>query len=170
MFSSQSNTNPAGPRKYNSGESLVGMEGRLVKVVDGGSIPELLLPAAITDVCLFVVGDGAALDVQSDVIPLVPGEEVRIRTNGAGNAGAILVLDAIAGANIGKVVTIPAVAGLYFSPGTAAEDFVDEQLVKVNPLPRIVNVKSADTLTGAADFATLKPLLITILQAQGIMA
>lgn len=150
MFPSQSNTNPAGPRKYNSGESLVGMEGRLVKVVDGGSIPELLLPEAITDPCLFVVGDGAALDLQSDVIPLVPGEEVRIRLNGVVAAGAILVLEAIAGANIGKVRTVPAVAGVYFSPGTAAEDGVDEQLLKINPLPRLIVVPSVVTAPAAA--------------------
>lgn len=169
MFPSQSNTQ-SGPRKYNSGEALTDMEGRLVKLVDGGSIAELLLPEAVTDVCLFVVGDGNALDTDSEVIPLEVGTEIRIRANGAGAAGAILVLEAIAGANIGKVRTIPAVAGLYFSPGVAAEDWVDEQLVKVNPLPRLVRVVSADTLTGAADFAALKPALITILQTQGLMA
>lgn len=168
MFPSQTNTQ-SGTRKYNSGQALTDMEGRLVKLVDGGSIAEVLLPEAVTDVCLFVVGDGNALDTDSDVIPLVPGEEIRIRANGAGSAGTILVLEAIAGANIGKVCAIPATAGLYFSPGIAAEDFVDEQLVKVNPMPRIVNVKSADTITGAADLAALKAALVPLLQAQGLV-
>lgn len=139
MFPTQSNTQ-RGNRPYNSGESLVGMEGRLVKLVDGGSIAELLLPQAVTDICLFVVGDGNGLDTDSDVIPLVPGEEVRIRCQGVAAAGDIAVLETIAGANIGKICTLPAVAGVYFSPGSFAEDAVDEQLAKINPLPRIIVV------------------------------
>ncbi len=166
MFPSQSNT-LSGHRKFNSGEALTDMEGRLVKLVDGGSIPEVKLPETIADICLFVVGDGNGADEESDVIPLEVGKEIRIRTNGVVAAGAVLVLDAIAGANIGKVVTIPAVAGVYFSPGTAAEDGVDEQLIKVNPLPRIVvvapSVAAAAALTStngvaaaaAADLAAL---------------
>ena len=144
MFPSQSNVLPSGPRKLNSGEALTDMEGRLVKVVDGGSIPELLLPEAVTDVCLHVVGDGAAVDLPSDVIPLVVGEQVRIRLNGVVVAGVALILEAIAGANIGKVRTLTgAAAGVYFSPGIAAEDGVDEQLVKVDPLPRMIVVPDA---------------------------
>lgn len=149
MFPSQSNI-LSGSRKFNSGEALTDMEGRLVKLVDGGSIPELLLPEAVSDICLFVVGDGNGLDEESEVIPLEVGKEIRIRTNGVVAAGAVLVLDAIAGANIGKVVTIPAVAGIYFSPGIAAEDAVDEQLIKVNPLPRIIVVADSVAAPAAA--------------------
>lgn len=177
MFPSQSNT-LKGDRKYNSGEDLTGMEGRLVKIVDGGSIAEALLPTAVTDVCLFVVGDGGALDTDSDLIPLVPGEEIRILCNGAASAGAVAVLEAIAGANIGKVRTIPATPGLYFSPGTFAEDAVDEQLAKINPLPRLVRVASADSLTALTFSATatqaeagaLRDAILAALQEQGLMA
>lgn len=150
MFPSQTNT-LKGNRAFNSGETLVDKEGLLCKLVDGGSIPELKLPEAVTDICLFVIGDGNGEDENSDVIPLVPGEEVRIRANGAGSAGAILILETIAGANIGKVRTIVgAAAGVYFSPGSAAEDFGDEQLVKVNSLPRMVIVPSVVTAPAAA--------------------
>lgn len=148
MFPSQSNTRPKGSRSLNSGEALTDMEGRLVKLVDGGSIPELLLPEAVSDICLFVVADGNAIDTDSEVLPLEVGQEVRLRLNGVVAAGAVLVLEAIAGANIGKVRTIPAAPGIYFSPGSAAEDGVDEQLVKVDPLPRIVVV--ADSVAAAA--------------------
>ena len=147
MFPSQSNT-LKGNRAYNSGESLAGMEGRLVKLVDGGSIAELLLPTAVTDICLFVVGDGGGLDEESNVIPLVPGEEVRIRCNGTASTGEIAVLEAIAGANIGKVRKLPATAGVYFSPGSFAEDVVDEKLAKIDALPRIIVV--ADSVAAPA--------------------
>ena len=151
MFPTQSNTQK-GTRSYNSGIALVGLEGRLVKVVDGGSIAELLLPEAVSDVALFVVVDGGAIDTESQVIPLVPGDEIRIRAKGTGSAGAVLVQAAIAGDDAGKVRTQPATEGVYFSPGTAAEDFVDGQLVKVNPMPRLVHVGTA--FTAAAPAAT----------------
>lgn len=155
MNSLQTNTKPGfGSRPYNSGEALTDMEGRLVKVVDGGSIPELLLPTAVSDVCLFAVSDGGALDTPSDVIPLVPGQEIRLRLNGTVSAGAVLVLEAISGANIGKVRTVPATEGVYFSPGSAAEDGADEQMVLVNPLPRLVFVGTAFTAAAPAATAT----------------
>ncbi|MGH8018658.1 MAG: hypothetical protein ACREIA_10250 [Opitutaceae bacterium] len=180
MHSSQSNTIQGGSRKYNSSEALTDKEGYLVNVVDGGSIPELALPTAVTDVSLFVVTDGNALDEESDVIPVVPGAEIRIKAKSTGSAGAILVhADPSTAADKGKVRAIPATAGLYFSPGVAAEDFVDGQLVKVNPLPRIVNVESADSLTaltftagGATgpEVEALRDALLALLQAQGIVA
>jgi hypothetical protein len=152
MFPSQTNTLPGtGTRPYNSGEDLTGMEGRLVKIVDGGSTADAKLPEAVTDISLFILVDGGANGADSQVVPLTPGEERRVRANGAGSAGAVLILEAIAGANIGKVRTIVgAAAGAYFSPGSAVEDFADEQFVKVNPLPRMVVVPSVVTAPAAA--------------------
>jgi len=180
MHSTQTDTKQGGSRKYNSGEALTGKEGYLVNIVDGGSIPELLLPTAVTQLSLFVVTDGNALDEDSDVIPVVPGDEIRIKAKGTGSAGAVLVhADPGTAADKGKVRTIPATAGLYFSPGVAGEDFADAQLVKVNPCPRIVNVPSADTLTAltfTAGGATgpqveaLRDALLVILTAQGDVA
>ena len=151
MFPSQTNTQKGGTRSYNSGIALAGLEGRLVKIVDSGSIAELLLPELLSDICLFVVVDGGAIDTESQVQPLVPGEEIRIRNNGVAAAGAIAVLEVIAGANIGKIRTLPATPGVYFSPGSYAEDAVDEQLAKINPLPRIIVV--ADSVAAPAAIA-----------------
>lgn len=141
MSPTQSNTQPGfDARSYNSGQNLDAMEGRLAKIVDGGSIPEALLPTAVTDVCQFVIDDGGAEDTPSGLLPLTPGYERRALAKGTGSAGDVLVLAAIAGADIGKVRAQPATPGAYFSPGTAGEDFVDGQLVRFNPLPRIVVV------------------------------
>ena len=150
-MSKQSNVQD-GPKLMNSGEALTGKEGYLVKVVDGGSIPELKLPEAVTDVCLFVVDEGGALDTDSKVIPLETGKEYRVKANGTGSAGAVVVLEAISGENIGKVRTVPATGGYYFSPGVAEEDWVDEQDLKIRALPRIVFVPTA--FTGATPAAT----------------
>jgi hypothetical protein len=170
MFPSQSNTQ-SGTRQYNSGEALTSMEGRLVKVVDGGSIPELKLPEAVSDICLHVVVDGNGEDEQSQVIPLEVGKEVRVRANGTGSAGDVLVLEAISGANIGKVRSVPTTEGVYFSPGKAVEDFVDEQLVKIDPMPRLVFVGAAFTsATPAATAATnSSPYGFTQAQADAIL-
>jgi hypothetical protein len=50
------------------------------------------------------------------------------------------------------VITFPATEGVYFSPGIAEEDFADEQLVLIRPMPRLVHVGAA--FTGAAPAAT----------------
>lgn len=134
-----------GPILVNSGEALTDLEGYLVKAADAGSELEVLLPEAVTDVCLYVVDEGAAHDEDSKVIPLVAGEQIRVRANSTGSAGAVVVLAAISGSDIGKVRTLPATAGYYFSPGIAEEDWADEQLVKIRVLPRIVYVATAFT-------------------------
>lgn len=62
---------------------------------------------------------------------------------------------ASSGVNKGKVESLPATQGAYFSVGIALEDFVDEQLVRVRPLPRVVNVGTAfSAATPAATAAT----------------
>lgn len=151
MFPSQSNTIPGtSARPYNSGEALTGMEGRLVKIVDGGSIPEAKLPETAADLALFICVDGGALDTDSELLPLVPGQEYRVRAKGAGSAGGVIVLAAIAGADAGKARALPATEGQYFSPGVALDDFADGDLVKFTALPRLVTVAS----TVAAPAAT----------------
>lgn len=164
-MSVQSNT-IQGPIQVNSGEDLTDKEGYLVKAADAGSELEVLLPEAVTDVCLYVVDDGAAHDSDSTVIPLVAGEQRRVRGNGTGSAGAVVVLEAISGANIGKVRTIPATAGYYFSPGIAEEDWADEQLVKIRVLPRIVYVATAFTVATPADTAATNSTPYGYAQAQ----
>jgi hypothetical protein len=171
MLNTQSNTQQ-GPKPFNSGEALTGKEGYLAVMVDGGSIPELLLPTGIADLALFIIDEGGALDADSTAIPLVAGEQRRIKANGTGSAGAILVLeDPATPANKGKVRTVPATEGVYFSPGVAEEDFVDEQLVLVRVLPRLVHVGTAFTVaTPAATAATsTTPFGYTEAQANAIL-
>lgn len=171
MLNTQSNTQQ-GAKPFNSGEALTGKEGYLAVLVDGGSIADLLLPTAVSQLALFIIDEGGAEDADSAVIPLVTGEERRVKANGTGSAGAILVLeDPGTPANKGKVRTIPATEGVYFSPGIAQEDFVDEQLVNMRVLPRLVFVGTAFTAaTPAATAATSStPFGYTEAQANAIL-
>lgn len=147
MSASQSNTRKS-VFPINAGEDLTGMEGRLVKLVDGGSIPEVVLPTAIGDNCLYVVWDEATLDTICAVQPLDSDQTVRIRLNGTCSAGDVLVLEVISGANIGKVRTNPGGLVNVYSPGIAEEDGVDEQLVRVRPWPRLISGTGAFQGTG----------------------
>ena len=154
MKVSQTNTNPD-TRVLNSAVSLTGLEGRLVKLADGGSIPEVDLPAAVTDLALLIVTEGGGLDESSEVISLLSEGNRRVRLNGTVSAGVPVVLcdpTASSGANAGKVETLPTTPGSYFSPGIAEEDGADEQLVLIRPMPRILVVAAA--FTGAAPAAT----------------
>lgn len=148
LLEAQTNTK-RGSRPINSGESLVDKEARLVMLADGGSVEEVVLPNAVTDVCPFVVLEGGAEDKNSTVLPLGSEQQVRIMAKGTGSAGDILVLAAIDGTEDGKVRTLPATAGQYFSPGIAEEDFADGQFVLVRPLPRLVRVATAWPVTNA---------------------
>jgi hypothetical protein len=152
MNPTQSNT-VQGSRKFNSGESLVGKEGYLVALVDGGSIAELLLPTSVSQLTLFLVDMGMGLDENSDAQPLVTGDERRLIAKGAGSAGDVLVLaDPATPADKGKVRAVPATEGAYFSPGVAQEDFANGQFVLVRVLPRMHFVGVA--FTGATPAAT----------------
>ena len=128
MNPSQIDTQPD-VRVINSAVSLVGLEGRLVKLADGGSIAEVNLPGAVSDLCLFIVKEGAALDEDSEVISVISEGNRRVRLNGTVSAGVPVVLcdpTASSGANAGKVETLPATEGVYFSPGVAEEDGVED--------------------------------------------
>lgn len=154
-MTTQTDIHPGGPRKINAGADLTGLEGRLVKVADGGSIPEVVAPAAVTDICPFVLVREATEDSNCDVLPIAGEKEIRVRANGTGSAGNTLVLcdpAASSGANKGKVEALGTTEGAYFSVGIALEDFVDEQLVRVRPLARLVHVGTA--FTSAAPAAT----------------
>jgi hypothetical protein len=168
MKVSQTNTQP-GERTFNSAVALTGLEGRLVKLADGGSIPEVDLPGAVTDLALFIVTEGGALDEPSEVISLLCEGNRRVRLNGTVSAGVPLVLcdpTASSGVNAGKVETLPATAGRYFSPGVAEEDGVDEQLVRFRPMPRIITVAAAFTGNTPANTAATNSTPYGFSQAQ----
>lgn len=146
-MTTQTNTK-SGLRSINAGEDLTDLEGRLVKLADAGSEPEVLCPTSVTDVTPFVVVREAAHDADCDVQPILGPGNFRVRLNGTVAAGARVVLcdpAASSGVNKGKVETVPATAGIYYSPGIAEEDGVDEQLVLVRPAPELVHVATAFT-------------------------
>lgn len=154
MSNTQSNTK-VGPLIFPAGEALTDYEGRLVKLVDAGSFAEVKLPEAVSDLALYVLDQGGADEADVEIIPLEPGRNIRVRLNGTVSAGAPVVLEAISGANIGKVRAVPATEGVYFSPGVAEEDGADEQLLKIRPFPRLIHVGTAFTVaTPAATAAT----------------
>lgn len=158
-----------GLRKINAGEDLTGLEGRLVKLADAGSEPEVLRPSAVTDICPFLVVREAAHDADCEVLPILGPGNFRVRLNGTVAAGTRVVLcdpDASSGANRGKVETLPAAAGLYYSPGIAEEDGVDEQLVLVRPAPALVHVPTAFTGASPADTAATSSTPYGFAQAQ----
>lgn len=170
----QTDIHPGGPRKINAGADLTGLEGRLVKIADGGSIPEVVAPAAVADICPFILVREATEDTLCDVLAIAGEKEVRIRANGSGSAGDTLVLcdpTASTGANKGKVESVGTTQGSYFSPGIALEDFVDEQLVRVRPHPRTVNVGTAFTSAAPATTAPTNssPYGFSQAQAQAIL-
>ncbi|MCF7788623.1 MAG: hypothetical protein K9N47_21045 [Prosthecobacter sp.] len=174
-MTTQTDTHPGGPRKINAGADLTGLEGRLVKIADGGSIPEVVVPAAVTDICPFILVREAVEDSNCDVLAIAGEKEVRIRANGTGSAGNALVLcdpAASSGVNAGKVEALGTTEGAYYSPGVALEDFVDEQLVRIRPHPRMINVGSTfSAATPAATAATNStPYGFSQAQADAILA
>jgi hypothetical protein len=96
-------------------------------------VPEVKLPAAITDIAPYVVTEGSLDAALSTVAPLVAERNVRLKLKGTCNPGDQLVLAAIAGADAGMVRLIPVAAGTYRVIAIAEEAGVDGQLVLARP-------------------------------------
>lgn len=154
IHASQTNTRPGIIIEGVADGILTDLEGRLTKMTGDG----FKLPETVKDIALFNVLAGAADEGVITVAQLSPNTNMRVRAQGAGSKGDVLVLSdptASSGVNAGKVEAIGSTEGAYFSPGVADEDFVDEQLVKIRPHPRLVHVGSAFTVaTPAATAAT----------------
>ena len=130
---SQSNTR-AGDVRVLAGESLVGKEGRLVKLTHDTGVAEVTLPAANGDYAVYVVVEGAADAARVSVRPLQPDRNVRLVLKGTCNPGDVLVLaDVGTSADKGKVRALPASAGTYRGLALAEEAGVDGQLVLARP-------------------------------------
>jgi len=127
---SQSNTRE-GAFVVLAGEALTDKEGYLVKMTHDTGVPEVKLPAAITDVAPYVVIEGGADAAKVVVAPLTPGRSVRLSLKGTCNPGDQLVL-ADTG-DFGKVRTLPTAAGTYRVIAIAEEAGVDTQLVLARP-------------------------------------
>jgi hypothetical protein len=129
---SQSNTR-VGDIRVLAGESLTGKEGYLVKLTHDAGVPEVKLPAAITDYSLYAVIEGGADAALVSVRPVEAGRNVRLRLKGACNPGDVLVLAAIAGSDAGMVRALPTAGGTYRGLAIAEEVGVDGQLVLARP-------------------------------------
>ncbi|MEI6644641.1 MAG: hypothetical protein WCP12_01235 [bacterium] len=128
----QSNTR-AGSFPVLAGEDLTDKEGYLVKMTHDTGVPEIKLPAAITDITPYVVGEGAADTALASVTPIVPERNTRLKLKGTCNPGDQLVLAAIAGSDAGMVRLIPTAGGTYRVIAIAEEAGVDGQLVLCRP-------------------------------------
>ena len=129
---SQSNTR-VGDFRVLAGESLVGKEGRLVRMTHDTQVPEVKLPDAVTDYAIYLVVEGAADAALCSVRPLEFGRNVRIKLKATCNPGDLLVPAAIDGTYDGMVQVLPAVGGTYRGLAIAEEAGVDGQLVLCRP-------------------------------------
>lgn len=129
MYPSQTNTKP-GTFVDKAAETLTDKEGRLVALAAGGV--SLNASASIVQPYLLVDGGGAGDSVA--VLPLTPGQPVRIPLVGACAKGDTLVVaDPATAANKGAVRVLPTAAGTYGIVGLAEEAGVDGQTVLVRP-------------------------------------
>lgn len=168
IYSTQSNTRAGLLPLAIAATSLVDKEGLVAIQTSTG----LSLPTAASSLAMFVILEGAAAGEDAVVQPLTPDENIRIRAQGAGSKGDILVL--ATGGDLGKVSAFAAQTGVLFSVGIAEEDFVDEQLVLVRPLPRYLTVETAPiAFTGATPVNTAAALTsygFTQAQADALVA
>lgn len=137
---SQSDTK-SGAISLKATTDLTGLESRLVKITNSGGIAKFALPAAVTDLALFVLASGNPAMNDSWAEQPEPGGNFRVRLTGPCSPGDLLVLcdpAANGGANAGKVEVLGPAAGSYFSIGVAQEAGVDEQFVLSRFLPQLV--------------------------------
>ena len=130
---SQSNTR-VGDIRVLAGADLTGMEDRLVVMGQNAGVAQVTLPAANSDLALYVLTeDGDSGDLVA-VRPLQPDRNVRVALKGTCNPGDVMVLaDVATAADKGKLRSLPAAAGTYRVLGIAEQAGVDGQLVLVRP-------------------------------------
>jgi hypothetical protein len=130
MNPDQSGIKPFGPFTVLAGEDLTGKRSFLTVLTHDTGIPEVKLPAAITDDAFYLLNEAGADGDLVDVEPLQNGQQVRVWLKGTGNPGDNLCLAAIAGADAGKVRKVPATTGTYRPLFKLEEAGVDGALVK----------------------------------------
>ena len=117
-----------------AGADLTGKRAYLVKMTHDTGVPEVALPAAVTDLALYLVDDENADGKLASVEPLTGDRNVRVKLKGTCNPGDVLVLsDPSTAADAGKVRALPSVAGTYRGIAVAEEKGVDGQLVLCRP-------------------------------------
>ena len=131
---SQSNTQ-RGDRVAVAGETLTGMEGRLVRLVNSSGSPVVKLPDSVADEVLFVLVEGAASGADVTIRPLEHGMQFRAYIDGACVTGDSLTLATIDATKDGKIVKVPDGAGTYFRVGVAEQSAADGSLALFRFLP-----------------------------------
>lgn len=117
-----------------AGEDLTGKEGCLVKMGHDTGVPEVTLPAANSDLALYLLMEDGADGKLVTVRPVQPDRNVRLILKGTCNPGDVMVLaDVATAADKGKVRALPVAAGTYRGLGIAEQVGVDGQLVLVRP-------------------------------------
>ena len=117
-----------------AGADLSAKLGYLVKMTHDTGVPEVVLPAAVTDLAVYLVDDGNVDAALVSVEPLTGERNVRVKLKGTCNPGDVLVLaDPSTAADAGKVRALPAAAGTYRGIAIAEEKGVDGQLVLCRP-------------------------------------
>jgi hypothetical protein len=128
----QSNTR-IGDFRVLAGQNLTDKEGLLVKLTHDTGVPEVKLPAAVTDFAIYVLTEGGADESLVTVKPLENGQNVRLKLSGTCNPGDLLVPAAIDGTKDGMVNALPAEGGTYRGIAIAEEKGVNGQLVLARP-------------------------------------
>ena len=117
-----------------AGADLSAKLGYLVKMTHDTGVPEVVLPAAVTDLAVYLVDDGNADAALVSVEPLTGERNVRVKLKGTCNPGDVLTLaDPSTAADAGKVRAVPAAAGTYRGIAIAEEKGVDGQFVLCRP-------------------------------------
>ena len=167
----QTNTNPGGGLRVLANETLVGMRTRLGVLVNNGGVLRVKLPDTAAELALVIIDEEVASGELVNVSSILGEGNFRAVLNGTCVPGATLVLAdpaASAGVNMGKVITLPATEGIYFSPGIAEESGVDEQHVLIRPLPRLVTVGTAFSSATPASTAPTNSSPYGFSQAQAL--
>lgn len=171
MNPDQTNIKAAGPFPVLAGENLTGLRSRLLVLAHDAGVAEVKLPASNLDLAIYQLCEEGLDATLVSVDPLITGGALRrIPLKSTCNPGEIAVLaDVATPADKGKVRKLPATGGLYVQVGVFEEVGVDGQHVLVRPVVKLLHVKSADALTGAADLAAFKAAIVPLLQAHGIV-
>jgi hypothetical protein len=139
IYTTQSNTQ-AGVIEILAGEDLTGKEGHIVVLTHDTGVPEVQLPAAVSDPVEYLLVRGAADGELCSVYPITRESDIRVKLDGTCNPGDQLFLAAIDGTHDGMVQDEPAGAGTYSAVLRAEEAGVDNQMVSCRLMPGPVSV------------------------------
>ena len=130
---SQSNVK-TGPVVMPCGADLSAHADHLAVLSHSTGAPQMILPASLTALALYLILAGAATGKNGDFQPLTPDRNVRLPLIGTCNPGDTLVIanPSVSG-QPGKVCALPTAAGTYRAVAIAEEKGVAGQLVLARP-------------------------------------